>query len=233
VETYEGAVIEGSVMATNSVEMEGGSIRGELGTPGKVLTENADVKGTVTGKRVTLKETIVRGNVVGTEVILENCIVLGIVASERSLDIQDSLCYTFRSQGETTLEGAKLILPQALVSGTVEMESPVKVAGLGLLDVEAQYDPASAEDEGEEPQGRLPEITEADLYEREDQTYLTLAPRVLNLDKVADRLAELEGAIMDVVNDATDDEDVATDVASVLSIMGVQDRVATEAITET
>ncbi|MFB6109586.1 MAG: hypothetical protein ABEJ60_01775 [Halodesulfurarchaeum sp.] len=229
VETYDNAVVEGSVMASDAIEMAGGSIRGEVGTPGKIEAQNADVKGTVTGKRVTLEDTVVRGNVVGTEIILENSLVLGIVTAERSLEIRDSLCYTFRSQGETSLIDAKLILPQAVISGSIEMETPVKVAGFGPVETESDGGSESTEGDRDVVE-RLPEMTDSDLYRDGDKRYLSLAPRVLNLEKVSDRLADLEEAIMEVVNESSDDTAAAKDLTTVLSTLGVEEQLVDETL---
>lgn len=206
----EDASITGSVMAENDVTIEGGTIEGEVGTPGKIVTEDAHVEGTVTGTKVTLENTVVRGNVVGAEVILENCVVLGLVTADRSVEINGSLCYTFRSHGETVLDDAAIILPQAVVDGPYQMESPVGVAGLGHL--------ALDEDEDDE---RLPELTADDLYEQDGTAYLTLAPRILNLEAVTDRLSTLEDGMMATVADSSDLDRTEMSVEDVLSELGV------------
>jgi hypothetical protein len=64
-------------------------------------------------------------------------------------------------------------------------------------------------------------MTEADLYEGAETTYLTLAPRVLNLSKVTDRLDELERGIMSAVDDASDDDGATASVSEVLSALDV------------
>lgn len=212
VETDPGATVQGSVMASEAIEMNGGHIHGEVGTPGKVVAENARVDGTVTGKRVRLAGCVVRGNVVGTEVILENCVVLGIVAAERHLTIEQSLCYTFRAHEEASLEHTIVILPQAVVDGGLTLETPVSVAGLGLLDV-ADHDDGNSE--------RPPEMTREDLHQSNGTTYLTLAPRILDLEKVTDRLNELEMRIMDIVEDTTGEGPPEMSVEHVLDVLDV------------
>lgn len=222
VEMHPGSAVEGSVMASESFETEGAHVQGEVGAPGRVVAENTRVDGTVTGKRVRLTNCVVRGNVVGTEVILESCVVLGIATADRRLTVEDSLCYTIRSTGETRLDGTTLVLPQAIVDGSLQLESPVAVAGLGRLDVsEAAGDAAGdvADSQDAETDGRLPRMTEADLYEQGDKTYLTLASRVLNLEKVTDRLDELERGIMAAVDDTNTDGGADMSVSDVLELL--------------
>lgn len=226
VETDADATVEGSVMAADAVELEDGHVHGEVGTPGKVVGNDATIEGTVTGKRVRLTDCVVRGNVVGTELVLENCVVLGIVTADRSLAVEDSLCYTFRSHGDTQLDATTTILPQAICDGPVELASPVAVAGLGELDVTAHEGDEPSEDDAA---GRLPEMTAEDLYDRGDATYLTLAPRMLNLEKVTERLDELERAVLGAVDDTSDEGASERSVAEVLSALDVE----TDAIVNT
>lgn len=209
VETYDGAAVEGSVMASDSIEMDGSAVGGEIGTPGKVVAARSRVEGTVTGKRVRLTDCVVRGNVVGMEVILEDCVVLGIAAAERRLVVEDSLCYTFRARGEASLENATLVLPQAIADGEVDFRTPVSVAGLGRLAVP-----------GDDGDG-LPRMDENDLYEQDGTGYLTLAPRVLNLEVVTERLEELEQGVMAAVDDTGDEDGPEMDVKDVLALLDV------------
>lgn len=208
VEIDDDVAVEGSVMAAEAVELAGGRVEGELGTPGKVVATGSHVEGTVTGKRVRLTDCVVRGNVVGSDVILENCVVLGIATSDRNLTVENSLCYTFRSHGDTTLENATVVLPQALADGPLTFETPVRVAGLGQLDVA---------DDGD----ALPTMAAEDVYDQDGTTYLTLAPRVLNLEAVTDRLDELERAVMAAVDDTSGDGTAEMSVADVLELLDV------------
>lgn len=225
VEMAPGSTVEGSVMASESFEMEGGHVHGEVGTPGKVLASGARVDGTVTGTRVRLRNCVVRGNVVGTEVVLEDCVVLGIATADRHLTVEDSLCYTLRGRSETRLDGATLVLPQAIVDGSLRLESSVEVAGLGRLDVNEDGGEADASDgddaDGSEAEGRLPQMTKRDLYEQDGTRYLTLAPRVLNLEKVTDRLDELERGIMAAVDDTSGDGGADMSVSDLLEVLDV------------
>ncbi|WP_226006715.1 hypothetical protein [Natrinema salinisoli] len=210
--TVEGdpnASVQGSVMAAESAELDESHIGGELGSPGKIVATGSRIDGTVTGKRVRLIDCVVRGNVVGSEVILENCIVLGIATAERSLTVEDSLCYTVRGQGETRLDRTTLVLPQAIVDGTLELPTPVEVAALGEIEVE------------DDSEGRLPKMTSDDLYEQNGTTYLTLAPRILNLEKVTDRLEELETGVMSAVDDTSGDEGTDMSVDDVFDLLDI------------
>ena len=213
VEVSEGAMIEGSVMAAESVELEGGRIDGEVGTPGRVLASDSRVSGTVTGQRIRLTDCVVRGNVVGDDVVLENCVVLGIATADRSLAVEDSLCYTFRSRGDAKIDGGTIVLPQAIADGRIEFETPLSVAGLGELDLSTGE---RAED------GSLPSMDEDDVYERDGTTYITMAPRVLNLEKITSRLDELERGIMAAVDDTTGPDAETMDVDDVLALLGVE-----------
>jgi hypothetical protein len=215
VEADEDVSVEGSVMAAEGIELDGAHVGGEVGSPDSVVATNSHIDGTVTGQRVRLVDCIVRGNVVGANVILEDCIVLGIATAERELAIEGSLCYTFRSQGETKLENTTLVLPQAIAEGPLDLQTPVAVAGLGQIEV--------AED-GDETVDRLPEMDADDLYQQDETTYLTLAPRILNLEKVTERLEELEQAVMAAVDDTSGDDGTEMSVDDVLSLFDVDMR---------
>jgi len=209
VEANEGATVEGSVMASEGIEIDGAHVAGEVGTPDKVTATGARVDGTVTGTRVRLTDCVVRGNVVGSEVILENCVVLGIATADRSLTAENSLCYTVRAEGQVTADELTLVLPQAIMKGEIDLQSPVAVAGLGSIDVAGDTDE------------RLPKMDADDLYEEGDNTYLTLAPRILNIEKVTDRLSELEDAVMTAVDDTSDDDGTEMSVEDVLDHLEV------------
>lgn len=209
VEGDDDATVEGSIMAGESVELDGSHVHGEVGSPGSVVATDSRIEGTVTGQRVRLVDCVVRGNVVGANVILENCVVLGLATADRELVIEGSLCYTFRSSGETTLDEATIVLPQAIADGQLTLETPISVAGLGRVDV----------DDGE---GSLPQMDETDRYEQHGTTYLTLAPRVLNLEKITDRLDELERGILATVDDTSGAGDADLTIEDVLDVLDVE-----------
>lgn len=204
--TVEGGTVEGSVMASEGAEFDGGTVQGEVGSEGKVVGSNVTVYGTVTGQRVRLTDSIVYGNVVGTDVILENCVVIGIVVGERELVAEGGLFYTFKSYGKTTLDDASIVLPQAMLEGELELVTPLTVTGLGTL---------------ETADGSLPAMDETDIITVDDSTYLSLSPRILNLEKVTDRLDELEGALDEVVR-ATSREEVPP-ARELLDVLGVDE----------
>lgn len=221
IETTDGATVEGSVMASEAIKLGQSHVHSEVGTPGKVVGEGARVDGTITGKRVRLTNCVVRGNVVGTEVILEDCVVLGIVTADRRLTVEGSLCYTVRSHGETIFDETTIVLPQAIADGNVTFRTPVEVLGLGQLEADGGGgggDGGDGGSGGDGGDGTLPVMTEADGYEQDGTSYLTLAPRILNLEKVTDRLDELERAIMSVVDDASDDRE-SMSVGDVLNLL--------------
>lgn len=216
VEISEKAVVEGSVMGSKAVELTNGRVTGEVGSPGRVHAKSAHVQGTVTGKRVRLTNCIIRGNVVGMNVILENSVVLGIVTADRELTVEDTVCYTVRSEGDTVLEDTTTILPQIAVGGTLDLKTPVTVAGLGDLAVqEAKTQDNTADDP------RLPVMTSDDRYEQNETTYLSLSPRILNLERVTDRLDHLEDAVMKTVADTSGDEGAAMSIEDVFSHLEV------------
>ena len=189
--TLEGGTVEGSIMGSESVEFDGGSVEGEVGTDGKVVGSAATIYGTVSGKRVRLQNSIVYGNVVGADVILENCLVIGIVTAERKLIASGSLVYTFKSYEETKVDSTSTVLPQAVVEGEIELATPVTVTGFGELEL---------------PDARLPTMDEDDLISVDESTYLSLSPRILNLENVKDRLEELEEALQSVATATSADE---------------------------
>lgn len=212
VEISDEAIVEGSVMASEAVELTNGRVTGEVGSPGRVHAKSARVAGTVTGKRVRLTNCIIRGNVVGMNVILENSVVLGIVTADRELTVEDTVCYTVRSEGDTILDDTTTILPQIAVGGTLDLKTPVTVAGLGDLNVEEAKTEADTADEL-----RLPVMTNNDRYEQNGTTYLSLSPRILNLERVTERLDQLEDAVMQTVADTSDDEGATMGIEDVFS----------------
>lgn len=178
-----GSLVQGSIMASNGVELTDCEVASAVGTPGKVTATGAHVRSTVTGSKVQLTDCVVRGNVVGSDIVLENCVVLGLVVGERSLDIADSLCYTLKSYGETRLADVNVVLPQAVVDGSVTLETPVGVLGIGGEDDEHTS------------------LTRHDLVDYDGTQYLTLADRVLNLEAVRERIDELETELQAAVID--------------------------------
>jgi cytoskeletal protein CcmA (bactofilin family) len=199
VEADPGVTVEGSVMASDAVDLTSTDVGGEVGSSGKITAEHSRIDGGVTGSRVNLTDTTVFGNVVATEAILEDCIVLGVVATEWGVRLEDTLCYTFKSQGASHIDGTSIILPQAIVDGELTLETPVAVTGLGRLEIENAP--------------TTPTLTMADRYEQDVHTYLTMAPRILNLKKVTDRLDELETALKETVTAlyASDQGEVSVD----------------------
>lgn len=220
IEATDGATVEGSIMASEAIKLGRSHVHSEVSTPGKVVGDGARIDGTVTGKRVRLTNCVVRGNVVGTEVILEDCVVLGIATADRRLTVEGSLCYTFRSHGETIFDETTIVLPQAIADGNVTFRTPVEVLGLGQLEADGG-DGGSGGGGENGGDGELPVMTEADRYEQDGTSYLTLAPRILNLEKVTDRLDELERAIMSVVDDASDDRENMS-VGDVLNLLDAE-----------
>ena len=208
--SVQGGTVDGSVMASKGAELEGGTVRGEVGSDGKVTGTGASVHGTITGQRVRLTESIVYGNIIGSDVILEDCVVIGIVTAERKFVGERSLCYTFKSYGEATLDGLSIVLPQAILNGEVRFESPVAVTGLGELETEAG-----------DGDGSLPTMDETDILEGNNETYLSLSPRILNVEAVTDRLDELEETLELVVT-ATSRDDIPP-AAELLATLGVDE----------
>lgn len=206
--TVEGGIVEGSIMASEGAEFDGGTVHGEVGSDGKVVGSDVTVHGTVTGQRVRLTDAIVYGNVVGTDVVLENCAVIGIVTAERELVAEGGLFYTFKSYGRTKLDDASIVLPQAMLEGELELATPLTVTGLGPL-------------ETGDGDADMPTMDEEDIIAIEDSTYLSLSPRILNLEKVTDRLDELEGALQEVVTASSRDE--VPPARELLEVFGVDE----------
>lgn len=206
--SVQDGTVDGSVMASEGADLEDGVVHGEVGSDGKVTGTGATVHGTVTGQRIRLTDSVVYGNVVGSDVILEDCVVIGIVTAERELVAERSLCYTFKSYGEATFEDLSVVLPQAILEGNVRFESPVVVTGLGELE-------AAAADDG----GDLPRMDKTDIVEVSGETYLSLSPRILNLEAVTERLDQLEGTLQRVVTATSRDEiPPATELLTTLGV---------------
>lgn len=179
--------VTGSILAAESVDIDNGVVEDEVGSSAKITCNDATLFGSVTGKRLRLQNCVVYGNVVGDDIIIEDSLILGIVTAGNSLTIEDSICYTFKSLREAVVDGAAIVLPQAQVEGKIGFETELEVTGLGML-----------ETMGEEH----PTMDESDLVEINDSTYLSLAPRILNLKKVTERLEELEESLETVVTTA-------------------------------
>jgi hypothetical protein len=199
------ATATGSVMAADAIEIDAGEVQGEVGSPGKVTGTDCTVYGTVTGKRVRLTDSVVYGNVVGQSVILEDCLVVGTVSTDRKLVLENTLCYTFTAEGETTVDGGSIVLPQAEVEGSITFQTPLTVTGLGELDAN---------------DADMPALDDGDLVRVDGTTNVTLAPRILNLEKVTDRLEELEAALQEVV--ATTDKDDVPPASELFETLGVE-----------
>lgn len=189
------ATVDGPVMARESVRLTGGRVSADIGTGGKLVDERGRVAGTVVGTRVTLSDCVLYGNVVGEDVILEDCLVLGLVVAERTLELRETTCYTFKCFGEATLDRTNIVIPQAVVDGGLELETPVSVLAIPEADLDDRRD-------GD------PRLTRADLVEHDDTRYLTLAPRLLRLSEISNRIDAVEDLLTDVVVSLkTDDPD--------------------------
>lgn len=181
-----GGRIEESVLASTSIDAQECVFGGEIGTPGKIEASGIEVRGSVTGTHVSLSDSVVWGNVTGTEVHLEDCVVLGIVAAEKTLSLAKTTCYTFKSQTSATVEDASVILPQAIVNDSLELQTPLQVLAFEIGDetVDAVEDV---------------ELDRGDLVTQEGTRYLTLAPRVMDLSRVRDRIDDLESFLAEAV----------------------------------
>jgi cytoskeletal protein CcmA (bactofilin family) len=176
-----GATIGGPVMAKDAVQVDGGVVEGDIGTPGKVETESATIHGTVTATRVRLVDTTVIGNVVAQEAILEDCTVIGTVVGERSLTIESTTCYTFKSYTDGTITDTEILLPQAVLDGAFTLQSSVVVRSI------QRKDEFVSEQEQE-----FPTLTHDDVYSIDGTRYITLVPRLLDMDHVEERIDQLE-----------------------------------------
>lgn len=176
-----GATVDGPVMGKQAVEVTDGVVRGDVGTAGKVETESATVHGTVTATRLRLVDTTVVGNVVAQQATLEDCTVVGTVVGERSLRLEGTTCYTFKSYTEGTIADSRVLLPQAVADGSTTLESPVSVRSIRRKErfVEGDDD-------------RFPTLTRTDVEVVDGTRYLTLVPRLLDLEAVETRLEQLE-----------------------------------------
>ncbi|QGN07005.1 hypothetical protein Hrd1104_06655 [Halorhabdus sp. CBA1104] len=175
-----GATIDGPVMAKEGVEVDDGSVNGDVGTPGSVSIESGVVSGTVMGSRLRLVDTTVVGNVVASEAILENCTVIGTVVGEQRLRMESTTCYTFKSYIDSTFEDVNVLLPQAIVDGSFSVESPIEVRSIRRKDQFVDDNEA------------VPILTEDDARTVDGTTYLTLVPRLLDVEAVETRIDQLE-----------------------------------------
>lgn len=181
------AVVDGPAMAKEAIEVAGGTVDGDVGTPGRIEADDATIGGTVTGSRVRLVETTVVGNVVASEAILEDCTVLGTVVGEQRLEMSSSTCYTFRSYIDGKFENVGILLPQAVVDGSFSLASPIEVRSI-------RRKPQFVEGDD-----RIPTLTDEDLRTVEGTSYLTLVPRLLDVEAVEERLAAIESFLRSVV----------------------------------
>lgn len=189
-----GATVDGPALAKAAVEIDGGAIDGDVGTSGRIEAENATIGGTVTGSRVRLVDTTVVGNVVASEAILEGCTVLGTVVGEQRLEMESTICYTFRSYIEGEFDDVGILLPQAVVDGSFSLASPIEVRS-----IRRKSEFVDSEDD------RIPVLTDDDLETIEGTTYLTLVPRLLDVDAVEERLEAIEAFLRAVVRASHDD----------------------------
>ncbi len=199
-----GACVEASVMGSTGVDLDGCEVYGDVGSDGRITASDAYTHSSVSGTTIRLQNCVIRGNVVGTTVRLENCLVLGIVAAERELVIEDSLCYTFKALGGGECTGTQVLLPQAVAGESFTITDPISVIGL----------PISNDNASEI------ELTDDDRVEYDEQTYLTIADRVLDLEGIEARIDTLEAMLREVVDaaEAASEADLRGTVASALDV---------------
>lgn len=128
---------------------------------------------------------------------------VGLVGTDRSLIVEDSLCYTLRSRGETTLKRARLVLPLAIVDGDLNLQTPVEVVGVS--------NPTSDDH---------PTMTSDDHREREGTACLTLAHHLSNVKPVSDQLTSDEAELARVARAtmATDETVAVERVVETLTV---------------
>lgn len=180
------ATIDGPVMAQTSIEFDGGTVTADVGTPGRVIGEDGTFFGTITATKITLSNCKIYGHVVGQEIRLDECLVFGVVVGERTTELRDTLCFTFKSFGEGVLDGVEVVLPQAVADGSMSLETPVSVLSIPDTLLHEERD-------GE------PDLTEHDLTEYGGTQYLTLAPRLLRLSEVREQIREIEDVFSRVI----------------------------------
>lgn len=190
--------VEGSILASNGVDVDGGAVAGEVGSSGRIRVAGARVEGGVTGTRVTIRDSLIFGDVVGEHVTLEDSLVVGIVVGATSLEARSSTSYTLTGHGETTLDGVSVMLPQLNTGESLTLETPVEVLGLPLDDDV--------------------ELTESDVVDRDGERYLTLAPRLLDLEQVSEHLEELEAGLRRVL---VDERNTSQSRGAVLESLGL------------
>lgn len=181
------AVVSGPLMASETIEIDGASVLGDAGTPGVVEATDAIAGNSLTGTKVTVENSVVWGNVIGEDVRVRNSFVLGLLVGRDHLAVESSSCYTLKATGETRLSDVTVSLPQAQVGSPLELETPVEVGTLAEAEAVGEGDAA---------------LTEEDLVIQEDDRYLSLVPRVLNLDEVENQLRTNEARLQSLVEAA-------------------------------
>lgn len=199
-----GARVEASLMGSTGVELERCEVYGDVGCDGRITATDAYAHSSISGTTLRLQDCVVRGNVVGTNVRLENCLVLGIVAADRELVLEDSLCYTFKAIGGGECTGTQVLLPQAIADPSFTLADPISVVGLPI-----------SNDDATEIQ-----LDDDDRVQYEEQTYLTITDRVLDLDGIEDRIDTLEAMLRDAVTEAevASEADLRERVAAALDV---------------
>ena len=199
-----GARVEASLMGSTGVDLTECEVYGDVGSDGRITANDAYIHSSVSGTTIRLQNCVVRGNVGGTNVRLENCLVLGIAAADRELVLEDSLCYTFKALGGGECTGAQVLLPQAIADASFTISDPISVIGL----------PISNDDAAEI------ELTDDDRIEYDEQTYLTIADRVLDLEGIESRIDTLEAMLREAVDEAetATEADLRATVASALDV---------------
>lgn len=190
--------VEGSVLASNGVDVEGGTVGGEVGSSGGITVTDARVEGGVTGTRVTIRDSLVFGDVVGEHVTVEDSLVVGIVVGASTLEARETTSYTLSGRGTTTLTDVSVMLPQLTTGESLTLETPVEVLGL--------------------PTKEDVELTEADVVQRDGERYLTLAPRILDVDPLSEHLDDLEAGLREVL---VDERDASRSRGEVLDVLGL------------
>ncbi|MFB6158987.1 MAG: hypothetical protein ABEJ95_05020, partial [Candidatus Nanohalobium sp.] len=79
---------------------------------------------------------------------------------------------TFKSREKAIMQNAELLIPQAIIRGEIDFKTPVKVKSIKTED-------------------GYPELDQNDIYRQEEEDYLTLAPRIINLEEVMHQLKEI------------------------------------------
>ena len=172
IDVSSNTTVEGPVFAREGIDFQNAKFQSEVASSGPIIGQNSSFSSGITADIINIKNCIIRTNVTARQAIIKDSIILGLVTGSEKLEMDNTLCHTFKS-GKSDINQVSLLLPHAIIHGKLHLHSPIKCPFI------------------ESEKGSII-LTKRDIVNRDGVNYLTISPRVMNLKKVKNNIIRSE-----------------------------------------